>query len=201
MRLSGEDLAATRGGRLVFAGLAFALESGGALAVTGPNGAGKSTLLRVIAGLLKPSAGLLSLTPAGDEEIGRQVHYLGHLDGLKPALGLGDNLRYWQRLFGASDGDAVGAALDAVELGHLEALPVSVLSAGQKRRAAIARLALAPRPIWLLDEPLTALDAHAAVLLARLIERHRAGGGMVVAATHHDLPVMPTATLMMGGGG
>jgi heme exporter protein A len=169
------------------------------LAVTGPNGAGKSTLLRVIAGLLRPSAGILVLEPAGDGEIGHQCHYLGHLDGLKPALGLGENMRFRQRLLGASGGDGVSVALDAVELGHLEGLPVSVLSAGQKRRAAIAGLLLAPQPIWLLDEPLTALDAHASVLLARIIEAHRAGGGIVVAATHHDLPLKPTTTLMLGG--
>jgi heme exporter protein A len=200
VRLSGAGLSAARGGRVVFEDVGFAAEGGDLLAVTGPNGAGKSTLLRLIAGLLRPASGTLSLDPAGEEEIGRLAHYLGHLDGLKPGLGLGDNLGFWAKILGSA-GDAAGMALDAVELGHLAGLPVAVLSAGQKRRAAIARLLLAPRLIWLLDEPMTALDAHAVGLLARLIERQRAEGGIVIAATHHDLPVRPSAILAMGGGG
>jgi heme exporter protein A len=198
VRLIASGLGASRGGRPVFSGLSFSVAGGEVLAVTGPNGAGKSTLLRLIAGLLAPSAGSLVLDPA-DDDIGRQAHYLGHLNGLKPALSLAENLAYWRRLLGGSGDVALGDALDAVGLAGLESLPVSVLSAGQKRRAAIARLLLSYRPIWLLDEPLTALDAHAEVLFARQINAHCARGGMVIAATHHDLPVDPTATLMLGG--
>jgi heme exporter protein A len=195
--LTASGLGAVRGGRPVFSGLSFSVSGGEILAVTGPNGAGKSTLLRLVAGLLRPSAGTLALDPA--DEIGRQAHYLGHLDALKPALTLADNLAYWRRLLGGAPAIAIGAALEAVGLVGLDSLPVSVLSAGQRRRAAIARLLLSHRPIWLLDEPLTALDAHAEILFARQIYAHRARGGMVIAATHRDLPVDPTATLMLGG--
>jgi heme exporter protein A len=198
VRLTGSGLAAVRGGRPVFGDLFFSVAEGELLAVTGPNGAGKSTLLRLIAGLLRPAVGTLLLEPAGEDGIGRLAHYLGHLDALKPSLSLADNLAYWQRLFGAQQ-MRIDEALDAVGLSGLGGLPVSTLSAGQKRRAAIARLVLSHRPIWLLDEPLTGLDAHAEIMLGRLIDRHRGEGGLAIVATHRDLPAMPTATLMLGG--
>jgi heme exporter protein A len=201
MRLTGRDLAAARGGRPVFAGLGFDVAGGEVLAVSGPNGSGKSTLLRIVAGLLMPTAGSVALTPAPDDGIGRMCHYVGHLDGLKPSLSLVANLDFWRRLI---DGDAGGAAgideaLAAVGLSGLGGLPVAVLSAGQKRRAALARLLIIRRPVWLLDEPLTALDAQGQGQLAELIERHCAGGGLVVAATHRELPVGAAATLVLGG--
>jgi heme exporter protein A len=195
MRLSGTDLAAARGGRSVFAGLSFALGDGELLAVTGPNGAGKSTLLRLAAGLLRPSAGTIALDPPPEEGLPAQVHYLGHLDALKPALTVRENLAFWRRIWRSGD---IGAALDEVGLGHLDHLPAGALSAGQRRRVAIARLLIAPRPIWLLDEPTAALDAAAEATLGRLIARHRQGGGLVIAAIHRDLPATPTATLQLG---
>jgi heme exporter protein A len=194
MRLIATGLAASRGGRAVFADLSFTLQPGGLLAVTGPNGAGKSTLLRLVAGLLQPAAGTVVLE-GSDGEIGENAHYLGHLDALKGGLTVRQNLDFWRRLWG--DGD-IEAALEAVDLEPLGDLHVSVLSAGQKRRVALARLLVARRPLWLLDEPATALDAAAEAGLGRLIADHLARGGMAVAATHRALPVAPTATVALG---
>lgn len=195
MRINATDLSAVRGGRSVFSGRAFALTGGELLAVTGPNGSGKSTLLRIVAGLLKPSAGEIAVDPAPDGGIGPLVHYLGHLDCLKPALTVRENLAFWTRLWGGGD---VEAALAAVGLAQTADLPAGVLSAGQKRRVAIARLNLIHRPLWLLDEPATALDAAAEATLGRLIEAHLAAGGMAMVATHRALPLAPTATLELG---
>lgn len=197
LRLRGDGLAARRGGRLILQDLSFSVGSGELLALVGPNGAGKSTTLRLIAGLIRPAAGTITLDPSPDEDIGSQVHYLGHLDALKPALSLADNLIFWRRLR-RGQGLDVEAALDQVDLGDLIDLPAGVLSAGQKRRAAIARLLLDRRPIWLLDEPTSALDADSEAMLGGLIGDHLAGGGMAVVATHRPLPVAATATLTLG---
>ena len=194
MRLIAEGLAAERGGRPVFAGLTFTVADGELLAVTGPNGAGKSTLLRTLAGLLRPSAGRIVTEPASEDGVGQSVHYLGHLDALKPVLTVAENLAFWCRLWGTG---AVGPALEAVGLAALDDLPVAVLSAGQKRRVAIARLLLAPRPLWLLDEPTTGLDAAAEATLGRLIAAHLRNGGLAIVATHRDLPVPASATLSL----
>lgn len=197
MILTATDLSAVRGGRTVFAGLSFAVETGQLMAVTGPNGSGKSSLLRVVAGLLAPATGSVSLDPVPDGGIGEAVHYLGHLDALKGALTVRDNLGFWRRLLGGEA--SVDAVLDGVKLGHLADLPIGVLSAGQKRRVAIARLLLAKRPIWLLDEPATALDATAEATLGEIIGAHLSGGGIAIAATHRDLPLRPSLTLDLGG--
>ena len=196
VRLIANDLAAVRGGREVFAGLSFAVAAGDLLAVTGPNGAGKSTLLRLIAGLIQPAAGEIVLEPASGEKPGSRFHYVGHLDGLKAGLTVRRNLQFWAELWGAPD--TVDAALAAVELEALAELPVAVLSAGQRRRAGLARLKLAERPVWLLDEPATALDAAAEARLGRFLGAHLASGGIAIVATHLDLPVKPTATLTLG---
>jgi heme exporter protein A len=195
MRLNGSGLSAVRGGRTIFAGLAFSVNAGELLAVTGPNGAGKSTLLRLIAGLLHPAAGTVALDPAPAGGLSGEVHYLGHLDALKPTLTVAENLRFWRRLWAGSG--SIEASLDAVGIGGLDFLPAGVLSAGQKRRVALARLLVAHRPIWLLDEPLTALDAAAEGILGGLIAGHLGRNGIVVAATHRDLPVPPSATLAL----
>lgn len=196
MRLTATDLAATRGGRRVFEGVGFTVGPGELLAVTGPNGAGKSTLLRIVAGLLRPTAGTIAAEPAGEDGIAIELHYLGHLDGLKPALSVRQNLAFWQRLWGTPK--PIEPALEAVGLGQLVDLPAGILSAGQQRRVAIARLLLSERPIWLLDEPATALDAEAEAGLGRLIAGHLAGGGLALAATHRGLPVAPSATVALG---
>jgi heme exporter protein A len=197
MRLVGTGLAARRGGRLVLENLSFSVGAGELLAITGPNGSGKSTTLRLIAGLVRPSAGMVALEPSAEEGIGSRAHYLGHLDALKPNLSLADNLAFWRRLWRGAGID-VAAALDRVGLGDLLDLPAGILSAGQRRRAAIARLLLDHRPIWLLDEPTSALDADAEEMLGALIAGHLADGGLAVAATHRPLPVAATATLALG---
>lgn len=195
-RLTAEDLAARRGGRMVFEGLSFAVGAGETLAVTGPNGAGKSTLLRVVAGLLAPAAGSIALEPEREAGVGGAVHYLGHLEALKPAFTIAENLAFWRRLYGG--GGDIEDAVEDVGLGGLSHLPVATLSAGQKRRVAIARLLIIDRPVWLLDEPATALDAAAEEMLGRLITRHLDTGGLVLAAIHRPLAIQPTATIRLG---
>ena len=196
MRLSGEGLAADRGGRMVFEAISFTLGPGEMLAVTGRNGAGKSTLLRLVAGLLRPAAGTLRAEPAPEAGLSSAVHYFGHLDALKPTLTVADNLGYWRSVYGGT-GD-IEAALDAVGLAHLLDLPAERLSAGQRRRVALSRLLVSERPVWLLDEPATALDAAAEAMLGRLIAAHLAGGGLVMAAIHRPLAIEPTTRLALG---
>ena len=185
-----------RGGRLVFEGLGFAVPGGEALALRGANGVGKSSLLRLIAGLVPVAEGSLTLHGGeADVPVGEQAHYLGHLDAIKPALSVVENLTFWARFLGGGDTD-IDAALEAVGLDMLAGLPARTLSAGQRRRLALARVMAVRRPVWLLDEPTSALDADGQARLFALIEAHVAGGGIVVAATHTDLPVT-TATLTL----
>ncbi|WP_439551718.1 heme ABC exporter ATP-binding protein CcmA [Falsiroseomonas sp.] len=187
--LEGRDLACWRGERAVFAGLSFTLPPGGALLLVGSNGAGKSSLLRLLAGLVPLAEGEL-LWQGADALADRVAHaarlrYLSHQDALKPSLSARENLSFYARLWG---GD-VEAALDAVGLAELAELPARVLSSGQKRRLALARLALAPAPLWLLDEPTVGLDAASVERLGLLLAAHRAAGGAVLAATHLPLPL------------
>lgn len=203
MRLAGGDLACVRGGREVFSGLAFAVEAGEALIVTGRNGVGKTTLLRMIAGLLRPTHGAIVLS-GGDPELSlpEQAHYLGHRDALKTSLTVAENLQFWSAYLGAAAAKSEAkseAALKAVGLAALAALPAGYLSAGQRRRLSIARLVAAPRPIWLLDEPTAALDAAAQERLTGLMRSHLAGGGMILAATHGPLGLERTREFKMGG--
>lgn len=198
MRLSGRQLACIRGGREVFAGLDFTADAGEALVVTGRNGAGKTTLLRILAGLLMPAAGEIVLD-GGDRDLGlpEQAHYLGHRDALKPSLSVAENLQFWSAYLGDKP-EQMAAALQAVGLSDLAALPAGYLSAGQRRRLSIARLLAAPRPIWLLDEPTAALDTAAQGRLADLMRSHLAGGGLIVAATHGPLGLDGVKELRMG---
>ena len=199
MELHGQDLACERGGRRVFSGLDFSLSCGEALVVTGRNGAGKSSLLRLVAGLLRKSAGRLDLTGGADEAtLAEQSHYLGHLDAVKPALSVGENLQFWSAYLGAPRGTPIGAALEAVDLAQLSDLPAAYLSAGQRRRLSIARLVAVPRPVWLLDEPTSALDSASQDRLAELMRRHRAGGGMIVAAAHGPIGLDNPRELKLG---
>jgi heme exporter protein A len=198
MHLKGDNLACVRGGREVFAGLDFGLSGGEALLITGRNGAGKSSLLRLIAGLLRPSAGGLSLSGGdADATLAEQAHYVGHQDAIKPALSVDENLLFWAEFLGAGQID-VTAALAAVDLDRLADLPAAYLSAGQRRRLSIARLAAAPRPIWLLDEPTSALDAPSQARLAGLMREHLAGGGMIVAAAHGPIGLERARELKLG---
>ncbi len=194
--LRGEGLAAFRGERLVLRDIALNVPPGGALLLTGPNGAGKSTLLRLLAGLSRPVAGTLTLDgqdaladPVGH---GGRLGYLGHLDGLKPGLTAAENLRLF------APPDIVRAALEAAALTLLADLPARLLSAGQKRRLALARLGLRAVALWLLDEPTLGLDTASVARLGRTFSAFRARGGMVVAATHVALPLPDAASLALG---
>ena len=197
MQLAATDLAVERAGRRVLSNISFRVEGGDLLTVTGPNGSGKSTLLRAIAGLLRPVAGMISLDPAPDGPIGLAMHYFGHLDALKPAETVIANLAFWRRLYGPT-GIAPPDALDRVGIGPLEDLPASYLSAGQRRRLAIARLLVSHRPVWLLDEPTASLDTASDRMMGTLIAEHLASGGLAVAASHLPLAVPASATLALG---
>ena len=188
-RFVAERLAIGRGGRVLAADLNFALHAGEALVVTGPNGAGKSTLLRMLAGLLAPLAGRIAISGAGiepDAQAGFCAHYLGHADALKSALTVSENLQFWAAMLGAP-GERVEIALATVGLSHVADVPAGYLSAGQKRRVALARLLVAHRPLWLLDEPATGLDAASQKKLADMMGAYRQQGGVVIAATHAPL--------------
>jgi heme exporter protein A len=200
MRLSATDLTCVRGGREVFSGLGFSLAAGEALIVTGRNGAGKSSLLRMVAGLVPPAIGRIELA-GGDPElsIGEQAHYLGHQDALKPALTVTENLQFWAGFLGGDGGADLAAALAVMGLDTLADLPAAYLSAGQRRRLALARLAAIARPVWLLDEPTSTLDAPSRGRLADLMRRHLAGGGLVLAATHAPLGLEGAKELRLGG--
>lgn len=185
-RLAAQDLACIRGERPVFSGVNFALEPGGALLLHGPNGSGKSSLLRILAGFLPPAGGALTWDGADvaetlDDYRGR-IHFVGHLDAVKPTLTVAENLAFWAALRG-HHAPAPGA-LARFDLEPLADLPGRFLSAGQKRRLALTRLVASPAALWLLDEPSVTLDAESTGKLEAAIARHRAEGGMVVVATH-----------------
>ena len=181
--LEVQELACWRGERAVFAGLSFTLAAGKSAVLLGPNGAGKSSLLRVLAGLLPAAEGRVLWHGAPLEPAA--LRYLGHLDALKPALSVRENLAFHAALGG---GD-VAVALEAMGLSALAELPARVLSAGQKRRLALARLALAPAALWLLDEPSVGLDTASIARFGALLSAHAARGGVVLAATHVPLPI------------
>ncbi|MFF9548611.1 MULTISPECIES: heme ABC exporter ATP-binding protein CcmA [Methylobacterium] len=186
MRLSVDNLACRRSGRRIFSNLSFALGPGDALAITGRNGAGKSSLLAILSGRLRADAGRIAVAEVGEASLPECLHAVGHRDGLKSALTAGENLLFAQRLLGAPRLDPRDA-LERLGLGHAHDLPVAYLSAGQRRRVALARLLVCARPLWLLDEPTAALDTASQAVLAELMEGHRAGGGLVIAATHQSL--------------
>ena len=163
--------------------------AGEALAVTGSNGSGKTSLLRQVAGLLAIAGGSIDLA-GGEVELTlpEQAHYLGHRDALKPALSVLENLAFWRDFLGGTSADA-SASLAAVGLDHAAHLPAAYLSAGQRRRLSIARLLTVRRPVWLLDEPTSSLDASAQKMFEGLMTEHLARGGLIVAATHAPLGI------------
>ena len=187
--LTAEKLACTRGDRKLFDGLSFRVSAGQALAVEGANGAGKTSLLRMIAGFLAPAAGRLALKSAQTEitdaeERGKAIGWLGHHDGLKPQLTVREQLDFFARLYGRQPDTG---ALERVGLARQAELPCRYLSAGQRRRLALARLLVSERPLWLLDEPFAALDTSGQALVAQLMTRHCGHGGIIIAATHDPL--------------
>lgn len=197
MRLLAEDIACQRGGREVFTALSFAVDNGEALLVTGRNGAGKSSLLRTIAGLVRLSGGRLTLQGGEAESTtAEQAHYVGHQDAVKGALSVAENLTFWSSYLGGKRD--VRAALKAVDLDDLADLPAAYLSAGQRRRLSLARLAAVKRPLWLLDEPTTALDAQAQKALADLMSKHLRSGGLIVAASHGPIGISGARELRLG---
>ena len=194
------DLACRRGGRPVFSGLGFSLVSGQALLLSGANGSGKSSLLRLLAGLLPASGGSLAWdgAPALTEpqRHAQRLHYLGHLDAVKAGLTVAENLAFWAGLQEGAHGDE---ALLHFGLDGLAGEPARLLSAGQRRRLALARLIAAPRELWLLAEPAVGLDAVSRERLDNALADHLAGGGMAVIATHQELGVAAAAELDLDG--
>jgi heme exporter protein A len=197
--LSLDNIALERGERRIASGITARVQGGEALLLQGPNGSGKSTLLRALAGLLPTADGRIRWNGADVAE-DREAHrarlcYLGHQDALKPSLTARENLEFWARYTG---GDAE-TALRAFGLSSLGDRPARVLSAGQKRRLALSRLALNDAPLWLLDEPVTALDAEARRAFAALLARHLAAGGLAIIATHEPLDI-DARVLRLGSG-
>jgi heme exporter protein A len=191
MRLVVEDLACARGGQRLFQGLNFTLAAGEAARITGPNGSGKTSLLRIVAGLLAPSAGRIALQGAGEAASAESMHFVGHQDAIKNALTVEENLVFWRAVLGGGAG-AAHDALARLELARLAGFPARVLSAGQRRRLALARLLVAPRRLWLLDEPAAALDIGGQKTLADMIDAHLAAGG-IAAVTAHGAPELKGA--------
>lgn len=212
MQLVAENLTLERGGRKVADGVSFQVDGGAALLLTGPNGSGKSTLLRALGGYLRPVSGSVRLSAAGGDplaagesrEVSEVCHFVGHLDGIKTHLTAAENLSFWATyLAGPADAargieTRVAEALERFALDALADIPAGYLSAGQKRRLALARLAVAARPLWLLDEPTVSLDAASTKVLIDAINAHLASGGMAVIATHLPMELHAAQTLQLG---
>jgi len=186
--VSIQSLALSRGGRQLFSRLILRLSPGEAVALTGRNGAGKTSLLRAIAGLIAPDEGQIAFGGVEPAEAREAMHLLGHLDGLKSSRTARDELSFWTGFAGGA-GDAPEVAAARLDLLPLLDLEVRRLSAGQRRRLALARLLAAPRPLWLLDEPLSPLDAEWRGRFGKIMGEHLASGGMILAAVHDPLPL------------
>ena len=202
--LVAEDLACRRGERLVFAGLSFCLPSGGALLLTGTNGSGKTSLLRILATLIPPAGGCLfwGAAPVAAESAAYRVQldFVGHQDGVKPGLTPRETLGFWAALRGTEPSRVprlLDAALAAFALDRVADWPCRWLSAGQRRRIALARLIAAPAAIWLLDEPTSALDHENQSRLEHAIAAHRASGGRVVVASHTPIDIGPAIAIAL----
>ena len=194
MKLTVRNLCVNRAGRNVVSGVSFFLSAGDALVVTGPNGSGKSTLLRALAGLLPIADGSVALDADDESQIREHCHYLGHQNGLKPALTVKENLEFWQQFCGTA-ALPIEEALEKLNLSNTTELPVGYLSAGQKRRVAIARLLITNKPVWIVDEPTTGLDDASARLFTKIAKSFCASGGVLIAATHLPLGIGKTKTL------
>ncbi|MBC8037898.1 MAG: heme ABC exporter ATP-binding protein CcmA [Rhizobiales bacterium] len=196
MQLKADSLQCERGGRTVFTGVSFALKAGELLQLTGANGSGKTSLLRLVAGLGEPASGELKLNGGHAElTIGQQAHLIAHQEALKTALTVVENLSFWAAFLG---GGPIDRALAAFNLERLALYPAGLLSAGQKRRLALARLLVVPRVLWLLDEPMAGLDKASQGRLSDAMTEQLAKGGMIIAATHVPLGVEAQAHLDLG---
>ena len=196
MELSGQDLTCERGGRIVFRNVSLSLKPGQLMQLTGPNGSGKSSLLRLIAGLNEAQEGSVTLEGGGqDLTIGQQAHYVAHQEPVKSALSVSENLGFWRDFLGGGD---VDEALAAFDLSRLASYPAGLLSAGQKRRLALARIVLVPRVLWLLDEPTVGLDTASLERFVSVMARQLDTGGMIIAATHVPLGREPDLRLDLG---
>jgi heme exporter protein A len=196
VQLEAISLACERGGRAVFSDISFSLAAGQLLELRGPNGSGKSSLLRLIAGLGEPANGEISLNGGIPElNIGQQSHYAAHQEAIKSPLTVAENLEFWGDFLGGGD---LGAALAAFDLADLALYPAALLSAGQKRRLSLSRLALVPRLLWLLDEPTLGLDQASLQRLMRLLRGHLSGGGLAIIATHAPLGLTADVSLVLG---
>jgi len=184
-----KDTAVRRGGRLLFEGVSLDLAAGEACALTGANGSGKTSLLRAVAGLVRLEAGEIGFGGVDPADArGEGLHLVGHADGLKAARTAREELTFWSRWAGGAQA-AIQEAAEALDLVPLLDLEVRRLSAGQRRRLALARMLAAPRPLWLLDEPLSPLDARWREGFGALMKRHLDGGGLILAAVHDPLPI------------
>jgi len=190
--LAFRDVTCARGGRVLFEGLSFAIPAGGAALVSGPNGVGKSSLIRVAAGLLKPAK--------GDVEGPAARALMAEATALDAERRLGNALRFWARLDDedSDPGTRVAAALEATNLAALAEVPVRLLSTGQRRRAALARVVASKAPLWLLDEPANGLDDVSVRVLEGLIAGHRASGGIALVATHMPIDVPGAVPIVLG---
>lgn len=190
VQLIADNLTVERGERTILRDVSFTAEAGEALVLVGPNGAGKTTLLRTIAGFLRPISGTVRLA-GGDSDLtaGEQAHFVGHANAIKANLSVAENIAFWARYLGGSAGiqARVEHALDAFAISALSEFPAAYLSAGQRRRCGLARLLVAKRALWLLDEPTVSLDAASTKLLSAAVNAHLEGGGLVIAATHLPL--------------
>ena len=200
LRILTSKLTIMRGGCAVIDALDLSIAAGEIALIKGDNGSGKTTLIKSLAGLISPAGGAITINDhdvLGNRIIwGKNIAYIGHLDGLTSSLTVFENLQFWSEISGARyDKDAVSGALDQLEIGDLSNRAARVLSAGQARRVALARLALISddsQRVWLLDEPFSALDEAAHSLVIRLIEQHRDKGGAAVISCH-GAPPLPTA--------
>lgn len=198
MKLIAETLSVVRGDRMVVTQLSFAVDGGEALVLTGPNGAGKTTLIRTIAGLLRPAGGRIRLEGGQPERtLSEECHYVGHLNGVKASLTVEENAAFWSRYLAGAP-EQIEPTLATFGLVTARDVPVGYLSAGQRRRLALARLLLAERPIWLLDEPAVSLDLAAQQILTTVVDTHLTAGGLVVAATHAPLGFARSRELQLG---
>ena len=198
VQLIAEDLVIDRGARRIIDGLSFAVRVGEALVLTGANGAGKTTLLRTLAGFIRPFRGTIRLD-GGDKEltVGEQAHVVGHMNAVKSSLSVVENVRFWNAYLDTQEAsaDRVEAALRHFGLEDLGEFPAAYLSAGQKRRLGLARLLVAHRPVWLLDEPTASLDTASSERLVSAVNDHTKSGGLAVIATHLPLPLERARTL------